>query len=41
MSIATKAAGVLLAATALCGFASLASVANADTPSPPPKRWVP
>ena len=33
MSIATKAAGVLLAATALCGFASLASVADADTPT--------
>ena len=35
MSIATKTAGVVLAATALCGFASLASVANAATPTQP------
>jgi len=35
MSIATKTAGVVLAATALCGFASLASAAHADTPTHP------
>jgi len=33
MSIATKTAGVLLAATALCGIGSVASVAYADTPA--------
>ena len=33
MSIATKTAGVLLAATALCGIGSIASVAYADTPA--------
>ena len=33
MSIATKTAGVVLAATALCGFASLASAATAATPT--------
>ncbi len=35
MSVATKTAGVLLAATALCGIGSLASVAYADTPAQP------
>jgi hypothetical protein len=35
MSIATKTAGVLLAATALCGIGSLASIAYADSPAKP------
>ena len=41
MSIASKTAGVVLTATALCGFASLASATHADTPTHPAHRHRP